>query len=80
MVVCFGLAWPSNLMKSWRVRTTTGKSIIFLFAILLGYLSGITYKLQTGWDWVSWFYLVNTLMVGADVVIYFRNRKFDLNK
>jgi len=77
MIVCFGLAWPSNLMKSWKVRTAIGKSVIFLCAVLLGYISGMIYKLQTGWDWVSWFYLVNSLMVTADIGLYLRNRALD---
>jgi len=77
MLICFGLAWPFNLHKSWRVRTALGKSVLFLCAVFTGYVSGMVYKYQTGWDWVSWVYLVNALMVAADIALYVRNRKID---
>ena len=80
MIVFFGLAWPSNLLKSWRVRTAVGKSVPFLCSVTCGYISGLIYKLTTGWDWVSWFYLANLLMVSADIALYFRNRKLDKEK
>ena len=30
MIVCFGCSWPMNLMKSYKARTTKGKSLGFL--------------------------------------------------
>ena len=74
MLICFGASWPASLWKSWRSGSTKGKSIIFLFLIGIGYLSGIIYKIGTGFDYVSWFYILNFLLVAGDVALFFRNR------
>ena len=34
MIVSFGLSWPLNVIKSYRTRTTKGKSLLFLCFIL----------------------------------------------
>ena len=34
MVVSFGASWPMNVLKSYRTRTTKGKSLSFLYLIL----------------------------------------------
>ncbi|MDR1465983.1 MAG: hypothetical protein LBJ11_11890 [Oscillospiraceae bacterium] len=78
MVLCFGLSWPMSLLKSWRGRTAKGKSLPFLLAIDLGYVAGIAAKLLAGSvSYVLVFYMVNFLMVSADVALYFRNRTLD---
>ena len=83
MLLCFGASWPINAAKSYKARTTKGKSIFFLLLIELGYIAGISAKLlnptfdyTTKW-YVLFFYVLNFLMVGVDVAIYFRNRKLD---
>ena len=38
MVVSFGASWPLNVRKSYRARTTQGKSIAFLVLIFAGYM------------------------------------------
>ena len=43
MIVSFGASWPMNVMKSWKARTTKGKSLAFLCLILFGYVAGITF-------------------------------------
>ena len=35
MIICFGLSWPSNVMKSIRSRTAKGKSLSFLLLVEL---------------------------------------------
>ena len=45
MLLCFGASWPMNVIKSWKARTTKGKSLAFVCLILLGYVAGITAKL-----------------------------------
>jgi|GEM_PF-227868 len=45
MLICFGLAWPLNIIKSLRTKSTQGKSVLFLIVILIGYVAGITHKL-----------------------------------
>ena len=85
MVVSFGASWPLNVMKSWKSRTTKGKSLPFLCLILFGYVAGITSKLvneaymanfASKW-YVLFFYVLNFLMVGTDLCLYFRNKKLD---
>lgn len=85
MIVCFGASWPMNVVKSYRSRTAKGKSLAFLLLIFFGYVAGIVSKLinenymnQFGAKWyVLFFYVLNLIMVGADLVLYFRNRKID---
>ena len=45
MIVCFGVSWPASIAKSYRARTTQGKSLLFLCLLALGYICGITAKL-----------------------------------
>ena len=85
MVVSFGASWPLNVIKSYKARTTKGKSLAFLLLIFFGYIAGITSKLineaymaQIGTKWyVLFFYVLNFLMVGADICMYIRNYKLD---
>jgi len=78
MVVCFGLSWPTSIIKSYTSRTSKGKSIIFISFILIGYLFGIVSKFMTGHvNYVVVFYVINFVMVFIDLCLYFRNRKLD---
>lgn len=85
MIVSFGASWPLNVIKSYKARTTKGKSLAFLCLIFFGYIAGIASKLvnenymaQIGQKWyVLFFYVLNFVMVGADLVMYVRNSKLD---
>ena len=85
MIVSFGASWPMNVMKSYRARTAKGKSLAFLCLILFGYVAGITSKLVNeaymaafAQKWyVLFFYVLNFLMVGVDLMLYIRNHKLD---
>ena len=77
MLLCFGAAWPMNIFKSLRSRTAAGKSVIFQWAILVGYVCGITHKLMFSMDWVLALYALNFLMVATDTVLIYRNRALD---
>ena len=79
MIVCFGFSWPMNVIKSWRARTTKGKSLPFLLLIITGYVFGIIGKLVGGnFKWyVLFFYCLNFVMVGADLLMYARNKRLD---
>ena len=80
MLLCFGCSWPFNIMKSYRVRTTTGKSLGFLILIMVGYGVGILSKLvnPNGYHWyVMMFYVLDLTLVSIDFVLYFRNRRLD---
>ena len=85
MVVSFGASWPFNVIKSYRARTAKGKSPVFLFLILFGYIAGITAKLVNPaymanfaekW-YVLFFYVLNFIMVSIDFVLYLRNLALD---
>lgn len=80
MLICFGVAWPLNIIKSWRSRTAAGKSIIFEYAIIVGYIFGIINKIVYSRDIVLVLYIINLVMVSADVVLYYRNRKLDAER
>ena len=85
MIVSFGASWPMNVMKSYRARTAKGKSLGFLCLILFGYVAGISSKLMNeaymaafAQKWyVLFFYVLNFIMVAADLVLYFRNTRLD---
>lgn len=80
MMIAFGFSWPANIIKSWKSRTAKGKSIIFLFLVFIGYIFGIMAKIITGNINIPLiFYIVNLLMVGCDIILYFRNLKIDKN-
>ena len=83
MIVCFGISWPLNIYKAWKARTTKGSSVQFYFLILVGYLFGITskvLKLRSGVStpgYVWFFYILNSVIVTAGIVVWFRNRRLD---
>ncbi|MBU1238521.1 hypothetical protein KKF84_01310 [Myxococcota bacterium] len=77
MLVCFGAAWPASIHKSWTSRTNKGKSLKFLLIILLGYTSGILFKVTGRLDAVIFLYSLNMVLVTTDVVIFFRNARID---
>ncbi|MGI6334837.1 MAG: hypothetical protein ACOX1A_09750 [Saccharofermentanales bacterium] len=70
MLVCFGISWPISVFKSWKAKSTTGKSILFMTAILIGYISGILHKILFSFDFVIIIYIFNLIMVSLDVTLY----------
>lgn len=85
MILSFGASWPLNVLKSWRARTTKGKSLPFLLLIFFGYIAGIASKLvneaymasfASKW-YVLFFYVLNFTMVGLDICVYYRNHLLD---
>lgn len=88
MIISFGASWPLNVIKSYRARTTEGKSLGFLLLIFFGYIAGITSKLVSDAYMASiarkWYilalYCLNLFMVGIDLCLYFRNLKIDRAK
>lgn len=77
MMACFGAAWPMNIMKSYRSRTAAGRSMTFQWAIIIGYLCGITHKILYSNDIVMYMYVLNLVMVSIDTALYYRNRRLD---
>lgn len=77
MIICFGLAWPTSIIKSIKSKSTKGKSVGFLFIVLSGYVAGIIHKLVYSKDLIIIFYILNFIMVLTDILFYFRNKKLE---
>lgn len=78
MILSFGISWPLSIIRSYRSRSTKGKSVLFSIFILLGYLCGIGSKMISHtYNLAFWFYFPNTVMVATDICLYFRNRKLE---
>ncbi len=78
MILFFGISWPLNVMRSYRSRTAKGKSILFNYFILVGYICGLTSKFMKGdYGLAFWFYWPNLIMVTIDSILYYRNKKLD---
>ncbi len=91
MIVSFGASWPFNVIKSYKARTTKGKSLTFLCLIFFGYIAGVVMKaikidLASGTltgihAFISWLalavYILNLVMVGTDLLLYIRNHRLD---
>lgn len=78
MLVCFGLSWPLNAYKNYRVGTAVGASWQFIALITAGYAAGIAAKFVSGQvNWVLAVYFINVVCLGANWYVYFRNCKLD---
>lgn len=85
MIVTFGASWPLNVIKSYKARSTKGKSLPFLCLVFLGYIAGVfskilneSYMMSFSSKWyVLFFYALNLIMVGADLALYVRNYKLE---
>ena len=85
MIVSFGASWPLNVMKSIKSKSTKGKSLPFLCLIFFGYIAGIASKFMNDaymaafaekW-YVLFFYCLNLIMVGLDLILYAINYRRD---
>ena len=78
MIVCFGVSWPFNIMKSWKAKTAKGKSLLFEVCILAGYCFGIAGKFITGnVTYVLVAYIINVVLVSVDIILTLRNMALD---
>ncbi|MBQ7949136.1 MAG: hypothetical protein IJ284_05180 [Clostridia bacterium] len=75
MLICFGISWPVSVYKSVTSKSTKGKSLVFMIAIIVGYIAGIMGKIIGGnHNYVLVLYIINLLFVSVDFVLYFVNR------
>lgn len=78
MLICFGMSWPFNIMKSLRSRTARGKSMIFEICVIVGYLCGIAGKfVGNNVSYVVVVYFIDVTMVSIDLALTIRNRHLD---
>ena len=74
MLICFGMSWPISVYKSIRSKSTKGKSVVFIIAIIIGYISGIIGKIVNHQlNYVVILYLINLIVVSIDLALYFIN-------
>lgn len=78
MIVSFGISWPMSIIRSYRSRSTKGKSLLFMYMIVFGYLCGICSKiLAHNFNLAFWFYFPNVIFVCTDIGLYYRNRRIE---
>ena len=41
MLLCFAAAWPANIYKAYKARTTVGTSLPFMVIVEIGYVCGM---------------------------------------
>lgn len=77
MLLCFAASWPFSIIKALRTKVVAGKSPVFMILIEIGYVAGILYKVTGHCDWRVWLYVMNFIIIGTDLFLYFlyRNRK-----
>lgn len=81
MLICFGLSWPLSVYKNIKARSAKNMSLQFTLLIMIGYVAGITAKLYNGvYGYVLAVYLLNLVMVSANLVVYFINRRYDMKE
>lgn len=77
MLLSFGAAWPVQIYKSYTSGKTAGKSVLFLYILVFGYLCGIVHKILNSRDIVLFLYILNLVMVSTDICLYYRNKALE---
>ena len=81
MLICFGMSWPISVYKSITSKSTQGKSLVFIIAIIVGYVCGICGKiLSSQINYVLGLYIFNLTVVSFDLVLYFINKHNETKK
>lgn len=69
------MSWPISVYKSVTSKSTKGKSVVFILAIITGYIAGICGKIIGGqMNYVLALYCFNLIVVSIDLVLYFINK------
>ncbi len=78
MLICFGLSWPMNLAKNIKAKSARNMSLQFILLIIIGYIAGISAKIYNHrFNYVLVVYLLNLIVVSANVVVFFINHRYD---
>ncbi len=78
MLICFGISWPFSVVRNIKAKTAKGMSIEFTLLIIVGYIAGIGAKIYSGnVGFVLFVYLLNLVMVSANLVVFFVNKRLD---
>ena len=78
MLICFGCSWPMSVYKNIKAKSAKNMSLPFILLITTGYIAGIAAKFVLhSFNYVLAVYILNLVMVSANNVVYFINRKYD---
>lgn len=78
MLVCFGCSWPLSVYKNIKAKSARSMSLPFILLIIVGYIAGISAKIIShSINYVLIVYLLNLLIVSANLVVYFINKQYD---
>ena len=87
MLLCFAAAWPANIYKAYRARTTLGTSLPFMVIVEIGYVCGMLNKVVNDevfvegvFNYVMAFYIFDFVLVLIGIIVYFRNMAIDKAK
>jgi hypothetical protein len=77
MLICFSISWPFAILKTIRTKNVEGVSIFFIWFVLVGYLSGILFKVSEAindgfMNPVILLYIYNLFLVGTEMILYYR--------
>ncbi len=75
MLICFGAAWPFSIYRMLKTKKSQGKSVPFLVVLLFGYACGILFEYFGMRSAVIILYIINTLMVSADLMLTLKYRE-----
>jgi hypothetical protein len=64
------------IFKTWKAKNPAGKSLPFLYLVLIGYIAGCLHKIYYSWNWVFYLFAINTVMVLTDIILtHYYNHK-----
>lgn len=67
-----------NLAKNIKAKSARNMSLQFILLIIIGYIAGISAKIYNHrFNYVLVVYLLNLIVVSANVVVFFINRRYD---
>ena len=70
MMAAFGASWPAQILKTIKVKNPAGKSFLFLYLIMTGYLCGIAGMiLSKKINLVLWIGCLDLAMVATDTAL-----------
>lgn len=80
MIFCWGVSWPAAVWKTLKTKSVEGVSILFLWFVFFGYVSGLCFKIAEYFgegrlNPVIGLYIFNFVMVGSELILYYRYRK-----
>jgi len=77
MLFAFGFSWPFAIARTYKAGRSgagvAGKSPMFMFIVLVGYVGGICARLfdaNPANDWLCLVYLLDMALVSTDLALY----------